>query len=263
MSSRDRALSIIELLACHADGLHLADISAKLSLPRSGAHRLMNDLREMGYVRQEHERGMYSLTVKLSSLALVHQIATGITDLILPILDRLAEETGELAMLCVVEGDKLMRTAKARGARRGLQYNPEEEPEVYLGATSNGFAFLSTMSDDAALQLVAKQGIRSGHGPNAPKTISEVMDYVDRARRAGHSEIHEVFEPGTSAVAFPITRHLAYDCIGTLSVAGPSVRMTPDQIAKLLPKAAHAARDIGTASCRSSFFSNISAYAGS
>ncbi|MEQ8447676.1 MAG: IclR family transcriptional regulator [Pelagibacterium sp.] len=256
MSSRDRALSIIELLASHADGLPLADISAQLALARSATHRLLNDLREMGYVRQEHDRGLYSLTVKLSSLALIHQIGTGITDLVLPILDRLAEESGELAMLCVVEGERLMRTAKARGSRRGLQYNPAEEPEVYLGATSNGFAYLSTMSDDLALQHVAKQGIRPGHGPKAPKSLAEVMKHVADARRLGYSEIHEVFEPGTSAIAAPILHVSNKQTIGTISVAGPSVRMTKARVSELAPDVKKAAEEIGIAALRSPFFSH-------
>lgn len=254
MSSRDRALSIVELLAGRSDGMHLADIASELSLPRSATHRLLNDLRETGYVRQEHERGIYSLSVKLASLALVHQISTGMTDLVLPLLDRLAEQSGELVMISIVEGDRLMRVAKARGARRGLQYNPEEVPEVYLGATSNGFAYLSTLDPDDALRLAARQGIQPGNGPNAPKSIAEIMVYVERARERGYSEINGVFEAGTSAVAAPIYRPNSTECIATVSVAGPSIRLTDNRIQEIVPFTLEAAKDIGIASERSAMF---------
>ncbi|MEO9340296.1 IclR family transcriptional regulator [Mesorhizobium sp. SB112] len=255
MSSRDRALSIIELLARNADGLHLSDIAERLDLPRSGTHRLLNDLRENGYVRQEHERGIYTLTVKLASLSLVHQVGTGMVDLVLPILDSLAEQTGELAMLSVIEGERLMRVAKARGARRGLLYNPEEEPEVYLAATSNGYAYLGCLDDEQAIQLIARQGpLRESYGPNAPRTIKDVMTYVHEARRLGYSIIHDVFEAGTSAIAAPIRLPKSEDVVGTISVAGPSVRMTRDRLELMAPLLVSTADDIGHAATRSGMF---------
>ncbi|MEI5678568.1 MULTISPECIES: IclR family transcriptional regulator [unclassified Mesorhizobium] len=255
MSSRDRALSIIELLARNADGLHLSDIAERLGLPRSGTHRLLNDLRENGYVRQEHERGIYTLTVKLASLSLVHQVGTGMVDLVLPILDSIAEQTGELAMLSVIEGERLMRVAKARGARRGLLYNPEEEPEVYLAATSNGYAYLSCLDDEKAIELIAKQGpLRGGYGSNAPRSIKEVMTYVHEARERGYSIIHDVFEAGTSAIAAPIRLPKSEHVVGTISVAGPSVRMTRDRLEVMAPLIISAADDVGRAATRSGMF---------
>lgn len=255
MSSRDRALSIVELLARNANGLHLSDIAERLGLPRSGTHRLLNDLRENGYVRQEHDGGIYTLTVKLASLSLVHQVGTGMVDLVLPILDSVAEQTGELAMLSVVEGERLMRVAKARGARRGLQYSPDEEPEVYLGATSNGYAYLACLAEEKAIELIARQGaLRDGYGPNAPRSIKDVMIYVQEARERGYSIIYEVFEAGTSAIAAPIRLPSSGDVVGTISVAGPSVRMTPQRLKDMSALVVSAANDIGHAATRSGMF---------
>lgn len=255
MSSRDRALSIVELLARNADGLHLSDIAERLGLPRSGTHRLLNDLRENGYVRQEHDRGIYTLTVKLASLSLVHQVGTGMVDLVLPILDSVAEQTGELAMLSIVEDERLMRVAKARGARRGLQYNPDEEPEVYLAATSNGYAYLACLEEEKAIELIARQGpLRDGYGPNAPRSIKDVLTYVKDARERGFSIIHDVFEAGTSAIAAPIRLPGPQDVVGTLSVAGPSVRMTRQALEEMSALVISAANDIGHAATRSVTF---------
>ena len=256
MSSRDRALSIIELLATKADGLPLSEIADQLRIPRSATHRLLADLRDTDYVRQEHDGGPYRLTVKLISLSLAYSNAAGITDLIRPILDQFAEKTGELAMICVLEGSKLMRASKAQGARQGLQYNPAEIPEVYLAATANGHALLSCFTNDEALQFVAKQGLsREGYGPNAPQSFADLVVYLEATRKRGYAWIKEVFEAGTTSIAAPIFLHGTKKPIGTVSLAGPVQRMTDEKIEALAVTLLQAAEDLSLAASRTTMFS--------
>lgn len=255
MSSRDRALAIIELLAHHPRGLPLSEIGDRLAVPRSATHRLLAELRENGYVRQDFEGGVYRLTMKLPALGLAFLGASGISDLVQPILDQFAEATGELVLLCVLEGERLMRVAKAQGARHGIQYSPSEGSEVYLAATANGFALLSCLDDDAAIELVARQGFRrEGFGPNQPQTLREMLAFVQDARERGFSLIEEVFELGTSAVAAPIRHITRGDVIGTVSVAGPSLRMKRPQLEAMVPPLLQAATDLAAAASRSPIF---------
>jgi len=67
----DRGLAIVELLAMQGGPLPLHAIADRLNIPRSGAHRLLAMLGELGYVRQHAEQGEYQLTLKLASIALV------------------------------------------------------------------------------------------------------------------------------------------------------------------------------------------------
>lgn len=101
--------------------------------------------------------------------------ASGIFDAAQPPLDELAQATGELARLAVIEGDQLIRVTKAQGARSGLRYDPDAGSEVYLAATANGLARLVAMSEERALQLIAHR--RPGHG----------TDRIDGARHPGHA----------------------------------------------------------------------------
>jgi DNA-binding IclR family transcriptional regulator len=255
MTSRDRALAIIELLALHASGLPLSEIGDRLGIPRSATHRLLADLRETGYVRQDHEGGVYRLTVKLPALGLAFLGSAGITDLVQPIINHLAEKTGELVLLCVIEGDRLTRVAKAQGARSGLVYHPDEGTEVYLAATSNGHAWLSCLTNDEATELVARQGlIREGSQTGAPKTLREVMAYVERARELGYAMIEGVYVPGTSAIATPVRRPGTTTPIGTLSIAGPSLRMTKEHMEAMAKDLIAAAGQLGAAAIRSPLF---------
>jgi IclR family acetate operon transcriptional repressor len=244
----DRALGILEFLTGHAGGAPLAEISDRLGIPRSATHRLLADLREEGFVRQDFDGGAYRLTVKIVSLGLTYLAATGATTAVLPLVEELAGATGELVVLTAIDGRRLLRIAKVQGAKRGLLYNPDEGSEVYLAATSNGHAWLSCLSEERALQLVARQGFnREGYGPNAPKTIKELMTMVRQARKLGYAKIFEAYEAGTSAVAAPIVRPDTKSPIGTISVAGPSFRMTDEQLERFAPLLIDTARKIANA----------------
>jgi IclR family transcriptional regulator, acetate operon repressor len=257
-SSRDRALSIIELLAQHVAGLPLFEIADRLEIPRSATHRLLTDLKETDYVRQEHD-GSYSLTVKLVALGLNYLSSANFNNLVQPILERLAAQTGDLVMLSVIEGDRLMRVAKVQGAQRGLQYNPVEEPELYLAASANGHAWLSCMSDDAAMQLLAKQGIRAtGYGQTAPRTVKDAMKRVRAAREQGYAVAQDTHETGISAIAVairsPVCNPGARRPLGTLSVAGPSIRLTAARIDSFAPLLLAAAKELGVTAKSSALF---------
>lgn len=254
----DRAISIVELLARNAAGLPLTEISDGLSIPRSATHRLLADLREEGYVRQDYEGGVYRLTAKIVALGFTYLDAAGATRQIQPLLDRLAQKTGELITLAVIDAGRLIRVARVQGARRGLRYNPDESSEVYLAATSNGIAWLSYLSEEEGLQLVARQGFnRDGYGPKAPKTIRELADQIDAARKQGYARIFDTYEAGTSAIAAAICRPGTRQPIGTLSVAGPSVRVTGEAMDRMAPHLLACVAEIAEVAANSLLFERV------
>ncbi|WP_248313515.1 IclR family transcriptional regulator [Bosea sp. F3-2] len=211
-------------------------IADTLAIPRSATHRLLADLKDEGYIRQEFDGGAYRLTAKIVALGFSHLASAGVTTRIQPLLDRLADRTGELVTLAVIHEEKLIRVAKAQGARRGLLYNPDEGAEVYLAATSNGHAWLSCLEEDEVLQLVARQGVkRDGYGPNAPRTMRALLSFVETARELGYAKIFETYEPGTSAIAVAAFSERSKRPIGTISVAGPVIRMTSAAMDYILP----------------------------
>jgi DNA-binding IclR family transcriptional regulator len=208
---------------------------------------VLADLRDEGYVRQDHAGGAYRLTARIVALGFTFLGAAGVTSKIQPILDRLAEKTGELVLLAVINSGRLLRLAKAQGAYRGVLYNPDESPEVFLATTSNGHAWLSCLSDEEVLELVAKQGFkREGDGPRAPKTIGEIIEYVNAARKRGFAKIFETFEAGTSAMAAPILRPGTKTPIGTISVAGPLFRVTDEYMDRFAPLLLASAAEIAS-----------------
>ena len=232
----ERTLGILELLSIQDNSIELSKLAKELNIPKSAAHRLLTDLIKYGYVKQVKEGGEYILTTKLVSMGLSHLSKSGVVDVAQPLLDRLAEQTGELVRLAIVDGDRLTWVARAQGARQGLRYDPDMGSIARLSCSSSGWAWLSTMKDEDAIKLVSKQGLGTAKdfGPNAPKNLKTFLKALQESRKKGFSLTQETYAIGLNALAVPVALngHLP---MGTISVAGPSARFTQSKMLKVVP----------------------------
>lgn len=252
----DRTLGILELLAQHGEGLEMAVIADRLNMPRSAAHRLLVDLVRCGYVRQLRDHGDYMLTTKLVSMGLSFLSQSGIVDFAQPLLDRLAEISGELVRLSVIDGNRLTWVARAQGARQGLRYDPDMGSDARLSCSSSGLAWMSALTDEQALSLVSQQGLGEPEefGPNAPRDLQAVLALVQATRARGFSMTQETYTPGLNAMAAPV-RLNGQPPIGIISIAGPTVRFTEARMQALGPELLSFAAQMAVASGASPFFS--------
>ena len=255
-----RTLAILECLAAEVDGLPLATLADQLGIPRSAAHRLLAELAELGYVRQSRDRGDYRLTTKLISLGLRHLKLSGVPDLCQPIIDRLASTTGELVRLGVVDNDHLTWVVTAQGATKGLRYDPDAGIDARLSCTSSGLAWLSTMSDDEALHLVAREGWpRPGEfGPNAPTGSAAFLKLLRSTRKNGFALTSETYRAGVASVAAPVVVQ-GKGTVGVIVISGPSVRLHEEQLTAFVPELQQAVAEVAQASLSSPWFERVPA----
>lgn len=243
----ERGLAILELLSTCAEGLPLGSVAEQLRIPRSATHRLLSTLVEQAYVRQESERGTYVLSHKLQVLAFGHLSACGFVDAAQPVLNRLAQDTGELVRLAVPDGAQLTWVAKAQGARSGLRYDPDMGSVAQLSCSATGHAWLSQMPPAEAIQRVKQQGYgsRKAFGPQAPRNATELNACLDLARRQGHAVAVQTFSEGMSAIATAVRHPVHGRPIGVLSVAGPVFRLPASRLHELAPLLKEAAAELG------------------
>lgn len=248
----DRTLAILELLSQQGQGMELAAVAEQLNLPKSAVHRLLNDLLKAGYVRQTRELGEYMLTTKIISMGLTYLSKSGVVDVAQPLIDRLAEQTGELVRLAVIDGDRLTWVARAQGARQGLRYDPDMGSIARLSCSSSGWAWLSTLSEDAALSLIAQQGLGlpQDFGPNAPSTLQAVLQALQDTRDNGFALTQETYTPGLNAMAAPVGLSGQLP-MGTISIAGPAARLTRERMLSFAPDLLSCAAQLAAASSAS------------
>lgn len=251
----NRGFAVLEWLAASSSGLSVREIASKLNIPASATHRILAELIQYGYVGQEQEYGKYFLTLKMCSLGLAQLSRRGIVDIAQPILDQLAQLSGEVARLGIVDGEQLIWVAKAQGATGGLRFDPDMGGIAPLSSTASGHAWLACLSDEEAVRLVTKQGglgrVGSDEGENAPRTIGTLLQLLHKARTRGYSVLAEAVHVGIAAVAAAVIHPGSGRPIAVLAIAGPHVRLTDRRMAQLGPAVMEAARNLAAASAAS------------
>ncbi|GHE22218.1 IclR family transcriptional regulator [Halomonas urumqiensis] len=252
----ERTLGVLEALSEDAEGLPLLVLAERLEIPKSAAHRICNELIRLEHVRQDPHSQRYQLTTRLVAMSFRYLASTGASDIIQPILDRLAQHSGELVRLSIIEGHRLTWIAKAQGARSGLRYDPDMGREAPLHCTASGHAWLADMSDEQALALVDARGMDTDHplGPNAPRTKEALIEHLHQARQRGYSWTRDSMGPGTAAMAALVRHPLDRHPQGVLSIAGPSVRLDDARVAELAPALITAAEELSQATPTSRLF---------
>ncbi|WP_277184273.1 IclR family transcriptional regulator [Caballeronia sp. BR00000012568055] len=224
----DRSLQAIELLAREARWMRMSDIAAELELEKGPAHRVLAQLCEQGWAEQDEQTSQYRLTLKLSLLGQRYLHGLGLPGLVQPILDEVAGQCHELVRLTVVNEGTLAWLAASQGAAPGLMYSPSMHSAIALHATSVGKAWLAAMSNDDAVAHALRGGLGKSNGPGTSKAITSVDQLIpelERTRQRGYGLVVEEAEPGVVALAVTVTSLTDGVVVGTISIAGPVLRI--------------------------------------
>ncbi len=247
--SVERGLEILELLVNHPEGVSLTSICERLELPKSAAHKLLGTLLNRHFVARDSITQHYKPTMRIVTLGVRLLEATRLPEICQPILDDLARKTEELVRMTVVDGESLAWVAKAQGARETLRVDPIMARPVPLHATATGKVWLASLPEVDALRIVLRNGFDSlPVGPKALTSVDQLRHELRKTRTRGYGLAIEEAEPGVCAIAAGIRYGTAEDAtvVGTVSVAGPKVRMSPKRMSDLAPVLLATARSLST-----------------
>lgn len=226
-----RCAELIAFLAATPGPHRLSTIAARLDLAKSATHRVLRELCDLGWAEQDGEDGPYSLTLRFALLG--HQVlqATGLPNSCQPILERLAAQTRELVRLTLATEEGLVWIGSAQGAPPGLLYQPALINPVRLHATANGKALLATLDPTTALRLARRTGFgKPGPTPRSLVDEDALLAELTVVRRMGYAVSDEEAELGITAVAVAVRPGDGEGALGTVSVAGPALRIGPAKI---------------------------------
>ncbi len=233
-----RSLQLMELMSEGATYWSLAEISRSLGVNKAIVLRLIDELRATGFVYRDDMTGDYVLTYKLSNLGLRKLAQTRILDQSSGVLRELANETGELVRLGVIEfGKRVTWVLAFVGARRTLHIDPNYRLDVQLNTHAAGKAWLYTLEPSAAWTILQEAGIEQCT-PHSKTTRQQIQADLDQSRERGFAMSYEENELHVGAIAAPIqvrqpSGQMA--CVGVVSVAAPTSRMSEQDLMGLAP----------------------------
>jgi len=238
VQSVDRALSILEVLA-RVGTAGVTEIAAELGVHKSTAFRLVSTLEAHRLVEQAGDRGRYALGVGLLRLAGATTARLDLVQESRPVCRQLAADTGETVNLTVLAEHSALYLDQVAGSS-ALQSHNWVGQHIPLHATSNGKVLLSELEPD---RLDAALGQLNRFTPETITRKARLREELEQVRAQGYSVAVDELEIGLTAVAAPI-RNAHGDIVASISVSGPTFRLSEERMKKVVPQCVEAGAEI-------------------
>ncbi|WP_122091224.1 IclR family transcriptional regulator [Halalkalicoccus subterraneus] len=225
-----RTIDIVDYLR-NTGGARVTEIADAVDVSKGTAHCHLATLEQNGYVINEGNG--YKLGLQFIDLAHHAKARIDIYDVTTTEVDALAEESGEMALFTVEEGDDGVCLYVARG-------DDAVRTEVYVGYrtglyhTAVGKAILAFLPAERRDTLI--NGMR--FEPMTPNTITDprtLRDELERIRKDGIAYNHEETIKGLVGAGAPI-RDQSGTVYGAISVIGPARRMSDERLTNDIPE---------------------------
>ena len=230
VTSVERALSILELLASRNHGLSTSEISRAARLPKSSTSYLLRTLVGRGYVRRDRETGQHTLGIRVLSLGGQAMQGMALRELAMPHLRQIAESTRLGAHLAILDhGDAVYieRTESPGFIKMDIWNGKRVAPQV----TAVGKALICNLSREEV------QEIAGLHPPRVVSaktivTLPHLMEELEAIRRRGYATDDEEHEVGVRCVAAPVYA-ASGEVVAAIGVSGTVSQLNDDYLPSL------------------------------
>ena len=240
IQSVDRAITLLERLAQRGGSASLADLACDVGLSRSTAHGLLATLRQHSLVSQDAD-GHYVLGVKLFELGMAAVSRLDLRTVAGPVLERLVDEFQETVHLVINDGLDVVYIDK-RESPQSIRIVSQVGHRLPGHCTGVGKAMLAFKSKAELENLLAGVELER-HTSNTITDKDQLKAELELVRQSGYALDNEEIIDGLRCVAAPIRDHTT-QVVAALSVSGPSMRMKPEKIERVIPAVVQAVADI-------------------
>lgn len=227
MRSLERALHLLAILENAGCSMGLTELGRASQLSKPTVLRMLLVLEKYGFA--EKRQGRYRLGAAVLPLAHAYLLGNELTRITLPVLQELAETTGETTSLFVRLGFKRILVQRIEGLHPMRFALPlGERLPIHVGA---GKVLAAAMSDQEIHEMLDELGeVRLANGQPVPR--EELFAELDRVRKQGYAVSLGERMLGIVAVAAPVVD--AYGAtIAAVSVAGTAERLPSKEIKRL------------------------------
>ncbi len=223
-----RALTALDHLAERSE-LRVTQIGKGLNVHKATASRLMATLMGHGLARRDPESDKYRLGFGLLYLASAATASLDLVQRARPVLEGLAEKSGETATLAVLEDDRIYHIDEVTGTRSvaGVKWIGRRLP---IHCTSTGKMLLASLKASERDRMLDRSLER-----RTPRSIVKpklLRIELDKAQRRGYAQTMGELEKGLNGVAVPV-RRADGKVVASVAVSGPAFRMQPSEFMRL------------------------------
>jgi IclR family KDG regulon transcriptional repressor len=236
-----KALTILNLFTVKKQEWGVTEIARELDMQKSTVYRLLATMQEFGFVRKNEDGSAYRLGLNLFELGSIVSNSFDFHDIAVAYMHKLSEQCGESVHLGILSDNEVMSI-------EGVESQSPLKSTIIVGkraplyCTSIGKALLAFLPEDERGKII--DGIRFEKFTEQTIVDRQALEEeLERTWKRGYAIDNEEHDLGISCVAAPV-----FDSRGTivasLSISGPTVRLTPEQLPKLSELAKATAGDI-------------------
>jgi DNA-binding IclR family transcriptional regulator len=242
VKSAARVLEVLELLGQDGARYSLAEMASAMSVPKSSLHAILRTMQARRWVDLDPSGTRYSLGLKALLTGTAYLQGDDVASLAGPVLDNLAEETGEAVHLGRLDGINVVYLAK-RESRHALRMYSAVGRRLPAHATALGKAVLSQY--DAAEVQRRLDWPLARLTPDTVTDPDELLEQLADARLRGWA-----LDDGENSVDIRCVAVALGPTPGggdALSCSAPRSRMGDtrlEEVARAVTEAAHALRTL-------------------
>jgi len=222
IGSLQKGLDVFDMFGPGRSVVTVGEIARHLGLHKSSASRIAATLVALGYLQPAPRSSGFQLGGKLARLGSLAVADTSLTAVAAPIMQALAEETGETCHLGVLEGAEAVTVALAEGSF-SLRLHSWVGKRSPAHLTSMGKVLLAGLSE-RSLDLLYPEEDLQAPTPYSISSRSALKSQLAKIRSAGHALDNEELEIGLRCVAAPILSH-DERVVASLTIAGSASRI--------------------------------------
>jgi IclR family KDG regulon transcriptional repressor len=228
------ALDLLEQFHGDVDELGVTELSKRLKLHKNNVFRLLATLESRGYIEQNKATENYRLGLKALELGQTFIKQMGLLRQAKPILDKMVADCNETCYVAIFKEGHVV-------------YLDTVETDMTVRVVSRvaGKVYLAHMSEEEINEILPTEEFRT-YTNNTIKNRTELRRELEKIAAQGYAIDKEELDLGVHCVAAPI-RDYTRRIVGSISVSGPTMRLSEERIEKeLVPLVLQASEELST-----------------
>ncbi len=226
VQSLERAAALLNCFSASEPELTIGELARRSHLPRSTVHRLVVNLVRLGFLARDQQSDRYRLGLLLAELGTIALSRMGLREKARPIMDRLADETGEVVCLAVLEQNRSVYVEVVEG-HHGLRLRATVGSVAPIHSSATGTMLLAHMPE-VDVRRIAGQTRLPRLTPRTLTSIEPLLQRLAEIRARGYSIDDGESEEGLTGLAAPV-RSPTGVVQAALVIAGPGARVLADE----------------------------------
>ena len=194
----EKGLDALELFASESDGLTKTEVARRMGRTISEVFRVLICLEKRGYIARFGDDERYLLTLQLFKLAYSHPPIERLATEALPIMDKVARQTGQSCHLGVLDGDRVVIIAQVNAPQRSGFYVKSGGIGDLMRSTT-GQVILAHQTMEAS-----SRAINLWHKHNGSSLPHDLPRQLSRIRQRGFDQRQSYEVEGVINISFPI-----------------------------------------------------------